>query len=94
MRRLDKLHRIAFADLTEPSTVCPLDRSLMLARFHATTDQGETLSGAAAFAAMWREIPALRPLGQLAHIPGVLPVMERAYVLFLKIRPALQRLAR
>ena len=32
MRRLDKRQRIAFEDVTEPSTGCPLDRSLMLAR--------------------------------------------------------------
>ena len=94
MRRLDRDKRIAFIDLTEPSGACPLDRTIMLARFHATTTAGETLSGAAAFAAMWREIPALRPLGHVARLPGVLPLLERAYLLFLKIRPALQRLAR
>ena len=94
MRRLDKLQRIAFADVTEPSTVCPLDRNLMLARFHATTDQGETLSGAAAFAAMWREIPPLRPLGLMAQNRVVLALLERTYTLFLKVRPLLQRLAR
>lgn len=94
MRRLDKRQRIAFADVTEPSTVCPLDRNLMLARFHATTDQGETLSGAGAFAAMWREIPPLRPLGLMAQNRVVLALLERTYTLFLKVRPLLQRLAR
>lgn len=94
MRRLDRDQRIAFVDLTEPTAPCPLDRSVMLARFHATTRDRQTLSGAAAFAAMWREIPLLRPLGALAKLPGMLPLLERAYLLFLKIRPALQRLAR
>jgi predicted DCC family thiol-disulfide oxidoreductase YuxK len=94
MRRLDKQQRIAFADVAEPSTNCPIDRSLMLARFHATTEQGETLSGAAAFAAMWREIPPLRPLGLMAQNRVVLALLERAYTLFLKVRPLLQRLAR
>lgn len=94
MRRLDKRQRIAFADVTEPSIACPLDRSLMLARFHATTDHGETLSGAAAFAAMWREIPPLRPLGLMAQNRVVLALLERTYTLFLRVRPLLQRLAR
>ena len=94
MRRLDKRERIAFADVTKPTTTCPLDRTLMLARFHATTAQGETLSGAAAFAAMWREIPPLRPLGRMAQNRVVLALLERTYTLFLRVRPLLQRLAR
>ncbi len=94
MRRLDRQAHIDFVDLTEPATTCPLDRSLMLSRFHATTAHGETLSGAAAFAAMWREIPTLRPIGLLAQNAAVLSVLERGYLFFLKIRPLLQRMAR
>lgn len=94
MQRLDRRKRIAFVDLTVPGAPCPLDRQLMLARFHATTATGETLSGAAAFAAMWRAIPMLRPLGLLARNPLVLALLERAYLQFLKIRPTLQRWAR
>lgn len=93
MRRLDKNARIAFVDLTGQAA-CPMDRTLMLARFHATLPDGTILSGAAAFAAMWREIPVLRPLGLLARNRSVLWLLERAYLVFLKIRPALQRLAR
>ena len=52
------------------------------------------LSGAAAFAAMWRAIPVLRPLGLMARLPLVLGVLEWAYVRFLKVRPALQRMMR
>jgi predicted DCC family thiol-disulfide oxidoreductase YuxK len=46
--------------------------------------------GAAAFAAMWRAIPALRPLGQAARFPPLLWLLERAYRGFLRIRPRLQ----
>jgi predicted DCC family thiol-disulfide oxidoreductase YuxK len=63
----------------------------LLARFHAEED-GRMLSGAAAFAAMWRAIPVLRPLGLVARNGLVLALLERAYRAFLKIRPALQRL--
>ena len=49
------------------------------------------LSGAAAFAAMWRAIPLLRPLGLLARNRRVLAGLERLYLAFLKVRPALQR---
>ena len=94
MKRLDRAQRISFVDLTKGDTPCPLDRQLMLARFHATTAQGETLSGAAAFAAMWREIPLLKPLGLIARNKAVLRLLEWAYLRFLKIRPTLQRWAR
>jgi len=94
MKRLDSAERINFVDLTHADTACPLDRILMLSRFHATTREGETLSGAAAFAAMWREIPILRPIGLAARNRLVLALLEGAYLLFLRIRPLLQRLAR
>jgi hypothetical protein len=52
------------------------------------------LDGAAAFAAMWRAIPALRPLGLAARNRLVLAALERLYAAFLKVRPMLQRWAR
>jgi hypothetical protein len=52
------------------------------------------LSGAAAFAAMWRAIPLLRPVGLAARSPLVLALLERTYRVFLRIRPKLQRVAR
>jgi predicted DCC family thiol-disulfide oxidoreductase YuxK len=69
---------------------CPLSKEELLVRFHAR-EGGQLLSGAGAFAAMWRAIPVLRPLGLLARIPVVLSLLERAYVAFLRIRPRLQR---
>ena len=93
MRRLDRARRIEFIDVMEGDARCPLDPALLLARFHARED-GVLLDGAAAFAAMWRAIPLLRPLGLLARIPLVLRALEWGYVRFLKLRPTLQRLAR
>ena len=72
---------------------CPLDPSLLLARFHAQERDGPLLSGAAAFAALWRRSRALRLLGLAACWPPALWVMERAYVAFLRVRPRLQQLA-
>jgi predicted DCC family thiol-disulfide oxidoreductase YuxK len=90
MRRLDKRGAIAFVDAAGPNT-CPLDRTEMLARFHAREAGGPLLSGAAAFAAMWRAIPVLRPLGEAARNRLVLSVLERLYLRFLRVRPHLQR---
>ncbi len=89
IRRLDWRRRIAFVDVAASGSSCPIDRGQLLARFHAR-EGGVLLSGAAAFAAMWRAVPLLWPLGQLARLPLVLPLLERAYLAFLKLRPALQ----
>ncbi len=94
MRRLDRGNAITFIDVSEngdPS--CPIDQSELLARFHAE-ENGVVLSGAAAFAAMWRAIPILRPLGLMARNRLILGLLERAYIQFLKVRPRLQRLFR
>lgn len=93
MRRLDRRGAIRFVDVSEGASVCPVDRKALLARFHAEED-GEMLSGAAAFAAMWRTIPLLRPLGLAARNPVVLRLLEAAYRRFLTFRPSLQRIAR
>ena len=92
MRRLDRRGAIEFVDAARASaSTCPIDRAELLARFHASED-GQLLSGAAAFAAMWRAIPLLRPLGLAARSPKVLAILERIYIAFLRVRPRLQRL--
>ena len=89
MQRLDRAGSIIFVDVADPKAACPLDRRDLLARFHAE-ENGEILSGAAAFAAMWRAIPALRPLGVLARNRVFLGVLEAGYLGFLRLRPRLQ----
>lgn len=91
MRRLDWRRAIEFVDVTQTqASACPIAPAAMLARFHAS-ENGQLLAGAAAFAAMWRVIPLLRPLGLVARTPWVLSILERLYVLFLRVRPRLQR---
>jgi len=90
MRRLDRRGAIIFTDVATGQGSCPIDRADLLARFHARED-GRMVSGAEAFAAMWRAIPVLSPFGRMARNRWVLGLMERLYLAFLKIRPALQR---
>lgn len=92
MRRLDRHGAITFVDASDPAIGCPADRDALLARFHASED-GRMLSGAAAFAAMWRAIPLLRPLGLAARNGVLLAGLERLYRVFLWVRPGLQVLA-
>lgn len=93
MRNLDNRKAITFIDATADDLACPIDRVALLSRFHASED-GKMLSGAAAFAAMWRAIPMLRPLGLVAQNPIVLALLEYLYGRFLKIRPYVQRAIR
>ena len=65
MRRLAPPGAIRFVAVDDGLADCPVDRAALLARFHALED-GRMLSGAAAFAAMWRGDPpaaAARPRG-------------------------------
>lgn len=90
MRRLDRHGHIAFIDVADPATECPIDRQVLLGRFHAQ-ENGKIYSGAAAFAALWRAIPLLRPIGELARLRPVLRMLDYGYGLFLNLRPLLQR---
>ncbi len=89
MRRLDRRHAIEFVNI-QSATGCPISTDELMKRFHAQERGAPIVSGAAAFAAMWRAIPMLRPLGLLARFRPVLWILERMYVGFLLIRPWLQ----
>lgn len=90
IRRLDRASAIDFVDAANENATCPIDRSDVLAQFHAR-EKGILLSGAAAFAAMWRAIPLLRPLGLATRQRWILAILEKAYLFFSRFRPKLQR---
>lgn len=93
MRRLDRRGAIDFVDVAAAnSRDCPVSPDEMLARLHARED-GNLVHGAAAFAAMWRAIPVLRPLGLAARNGTVLALLEYVYCRFRRLRPRLQRFA-
>lgn len=75
------------------ATTCPpealgegLTRTAALARIHARGPDGAMLSGARAFAAIWRRLPGFRGLGAVVGHPLVAPVAEVGYRLFLRVR--------
>jgi predicted DCC family thiol-disulfide oxidoreductase YuxK len=90
MRRLDRNEAIDFVSI-QGGAGCPISTDELMRRFHAQERGRPIVSGAAAFAAMWRAIPVLRPLGLLARFRPALWVLERMYRGFLVIRPWLQR---
>lgn len=93
MRRLDKRNAIDFVSI-QGAAGCPIGTDELMKRFHAQESGEPIVSGAAAFAAMWRAIPVLRPLGLLARVRPVLWILEQLYRGFLVIRPWLQRRVR
>ena len=68
-----------------------LDRERALARLHLRRADGTLVDGAAAFIELWSALPAWRWLARLGRWPGMLPVMELAYRVFLKVRPLWRR---
>lgn len=86
---------VCFADVSDAALPLPggATREQLLARFHVRDSDGRLLSGARAFLALWAVLPGWRWLALLGRLPGAAYVMERAYRLFLRWRPALQRWA-
>lgn len=72
----------------------PEQQARYMARFHVRQKDGQLLSGAAAFVALWLTMPGWRWLGRVAGLPGVTPLLELVYRGFLHLRPYLQRLAK
>lgn len=93
--------RICFVDLAQAEGDAALGPGLDLAaaraRFHVRETDGRLVSGAAAFARLWRRLPRWRWLSRLVELRvfgrrPVLPVAEAAYRLSLPLRPRLVRL--
>ncbi len=86
---------VCFADVSDPASQLPSDttREQLLARFHVRDSDGQLLSGAHAFLALWAALPGWRWLALVGRLPGAAWVMERLYRFFLRWRPALQRWA-
>ena len=89
MRKLDWFNRVDFIDVLSTNE-CPIQRNELLARFHSQSSDGQLLSGAAAFAQLWRSLPLLRPLERVGK-NSIRSSSVRAYIFkFLVIRPKLQ----
>lgn len=86
---------VCFADVSDPESPLPTGttRDQLLARFHVRGSDGGLLSGAQAFLALWSALPGWRWLARVGRLPGATWAMERAYRLFLRMRPGLQRWA-
>ena len=84
---------IRFADVSgaDASPGEGLTREQALTRFHVRRGDGALISGAAAFVAIWQRLPRWRGAARLAALPGVVPILEVGYRLFLPVRPLVSR---
>lgn len=94
-RGLESDTPLCFLDISDPALALPpgTTREQLMARFHVRGGDGRMRSGADAFLALWATLPGWRWLARLGRLPGVAWLMERAYRLFLRWRPSLQRWA-
>jgi predicted DCC family thiol-disulfide oxidoreductase YuxK len=92
-RRRDKVEALRWVDVSAPgATIAPcLGRDKAMARLHVLARDGQLLSGAAAFAEVWKQLPGWRYAGRLANLPGLGSMLEIGYRSFLLLRPAFIR---
>ena len=94
-RGLRSITPVCFSDISDAAQPLPpgTTRAQLLARFHVRDRDGQLLSGAAAFLALWTALPGWRWLAWVGRLPGAAWAMERTYRFFLRWRPMLQRWA-
>lgn len=98
-RDLPASQPLAFVDVSDAAAGLPsglpshTDRDRLLRRFHVQLADGSMADGARGFVALWAALPGWRWLARLAALPGITPLLELTYRLFLKLRPAMQRVA-
>jgi predicted DCC family thiol-disulfide oxidoreductase YuxK len=92
-RKLDRAAALDFVDVSAEGAPTPADltRQQAMARFHVRARDGSIVSGAAAFVEVWALLPGWRWAARLARLPGVVPLLELGYRLFLPVRPYLAR---
>lgn len=90
-RERDGVGALRLVDVSVPGAPVPpgLDRDKALSRFHVLAADEKSLSGAAAFAEVWKRVPGWRYAGRLASLPGLRRLLEVCYRLSLLVRPVL-----
>ncbi|WP_299899722.1 thiol-disulfide oxidoreductase DCC family protein [uncultured Ruegeria sp.] len=87
--------RLRFVDVSKPNARigANLTRQEAMDRFTVRRPDGELASGARGFTELWGNLPKWRWLARVAGLPGVTPLLELAYRVFLPLRPTLSRIA-
>jgi predicted DCC family thiol-disulfide oxidoreductase YuxK len=87
---------VQFTDISPDEAAPPqeITKAEAMGRFHVRRSDGRLVSGAAAFAELWKATPGWRWLGHVTALPPFVWIAEGAYRLFLLVRPAVQKAVR
>lgn len=85
-RGMSGADRVDWVDLQTDPLPPGFNREAMMQRFTVERRDGRLASGAEAFVALWRAMPATRWIGRLTDNAPITWVLERAYRGFLKLR--------
>ena len=85
--------QICFVDASQANAQLGPDLNVDAAmrRLHVRLPDGTLVSGARAVAIIWQTLPGWRWAARIARIPGVTPLLELGYRLFLPVRPLLSK---
>ncbi len=84
----------AWIDVSDPAAAPDgLDRDALLRRFHVRRANGEVVSGAAAFVAVWRATPSLAWIGRIVDRQPFIAIGDVLYAGFLGVRRLWRRSA-
>lgn len=85
-KRGDAVPNEAFQDISTGPVPDDATREELLARFHVRLSNGQMVSGARAFLALWRTQKWMRPVGIALDRQPFIWVLDLGYAGFLKLR--------
>jgi predicted DCC family thiol-disulfide oxidoreductase YuxK len=78
---------VAYCDVAATVDPAPdLTREYALKRFHVRLADGQLVSGAAAFLALWGQVPGFSRIASLLSVKPVVAMLDVAYLGFLRLR--------
>jgi predicted DCC family thiol-disulfide oxidoreductase YuxK len=92
-RRQEGADRIRWVDIGTMNDLPDLSREQALARFTVRKADGSLVSGSSAFILIWKELPRFRWLAALSSSAPLAWLLDKAYGIFLILRPRLQAMA-
>ena len=85
-RGADRIDWVNLAQCGDEELGEDLSRDAAYARLHGRKPDGQLVSGARAFAALWQALPAFRLAGRVAALPGLVHLLDWGYRGFLRMR--------
>lgn len=88
-RRIDRDNSVNWVDIDQDTPLLNalnVSKDSAMKHLHVVNKEGDIVKGAYAFAAIWAELPRYHHLARLVRLPGILPVLNRAYLIFAEKR--------